>query len=201
MSGTYQITHGLPDHLRHPAARLYLQAFWGKFRLVLGPSMDRAVKCFAPRLRLDHAIVATQDTRLLGLAGFQDDKGSFLDATLRDLQHAYGWVSGTLRGLAIGVLERTPAPGTLLMDGIMTTPEARGQGIGTALLTAIADLARNKGCTSVRLDVIDTNPRARALYEREGFIPTQTQRLGLLKPVFGFSHSTTMIRTLDKGQP
>ena len=31
------IHHGLPDHLRHDAARLYWQAFGGKLGRVLGP--------------------------------------------------------------------------------------------------------------------------------------------------------------------
>lgn len=41
---------------------------------------------------------------------------------------------------------------------------ARSRGIGTRLLDASCDHARDLGETSVRLDVIDTNPLARALY-------------------------------------
>jgi len=47
--------------------------------------------------------------------------------------------------------------------------QARGQGIGTALLTAIDQLAQEEGCTQVTLEVRADN-RARQLYLRHGFV-------------------------------
>lgn len=44
----------------------------------------------------------------------------------------------------------------------------RGKGIGAALLSAVADEARRRGCCKVTLEVRDDNP-ARRLYEREGY--------------------------------
>jgi RimJ/RimL family protein N-acetyltransferase len=48
----------------------------------------------------------------------------------------------------------------------------------------------------VRLDVIDTNRRARALYERLGFAVEKTDDIGLLRFVFGFRRSHTMVKPL-----
>ncbi|MEO1550281.1 MAG: GNAT family N-acetyltransferase [Pseudomonadota bacterium] len=73
-------------------------------------------------------------------------------------------------------------------------PTARGQGVGTRLLSAVEALARARGCTCLRLDVIDTNPRARALYVRQGFEPQAPQRLGPFAGVFGFSTAIPMIK-------
>ena len=53
-----------------------------------------------------------------------------------------------------------------------------------------------RGYAEVRLDVIDNNPRARTLYERRGFVAGDTQYLGPLKYLFGFSAATTMVRTV-----
>ena len=78
------------------------------------------------------------------------------------------------------------------MDGICVSREARGMGLGTALLRAIKDEASAQNCDDVRLDVIDSNPRAKALYEREGFVTGKTQSLGPLKHLFGFSTATEM---------
>jgi hypothetical protein len=49
----------------------------------------------------------------------------------------------------------------------------------------------------VRLDVIQDNFRARALYERQGFHAVRTDQLGLLRFLFGFASSTVMVRPLD----
>ena len=83
------------------------------------------------------------------------------------------------------------------MDGIFVTKEARGLGLGTALLRAVKGEALKRGCGEVRLDVIDNNPRARKLYEREGFVAGNVQSLGPLKHLFGFSSATEMRLTLQ----
>ena len=44
-----------------------------------------------------------------------------------------------------------------------------GQGIGTALLSALVDEAGRRGYTEVLLEVREDNPRARRLYFRHGF--------------------------------
>jgi ribosomal protein S18 acetylase RimI-like enzyme len=80
------------------------------------------------------------------------------------------------------------------MDGLCVDTAARGQGVGRALLAAIAAEAARRGYAEVRLDVIDSNLRARALYEREGFVAVGGQRIGLLRHVFGFAEAITMVR-------
>ncbi len=44
-----------------------------------------------------------------------------------------------------------------------------GKGIGSALLGALIDAARRRGCEQVFLEVRKDNPRARGLYRRRGF--------------------------------
>lgn len=73
-------------------------------------------------------------------------------------------------------------------------PGARGLRVGTALLDAIQAHARDCGLMQVRLDVIDSNPRARALYERHGFKEVATMSVWPLKPLFGFDVVMTMVK-------
>ena len=82
------------------------------------------------------------------------------------------------------------------MDGIFVEPAARGQGVGTALLNAIEVHCAHQGLRQIRLDVIDTNPRARALYERLGFAERSVLSLGPLRAVFGFSSATEMTKAI-----
>jgi ribosomal-protein-alanine N-acetyltransferase len=52
---------------------------------------------------------------------------------------------------------------------IAVRPAYWGGGIGSALLAALIEAAREKGCTEVLLEVRADNPRAQGLYLRRGF--------------------------------
>ena len=184
-----------PDH-RREAARGYWRAFSRKLRYPLGPE-KKAVAFIESVLDPGHAISAiSEDGEFLGIAGFKTPNGTLVGGTFADLVKTYGWVSAAFRVAFIALLERECEEGTLLMDGIFVEPDARGQGVGTALLRAIEAYAASQDLQRVRLDVVDTNPRARAFYEREGFREKSVESLGPLAPVFGFSYATEMTKSV-----
>ena len=196
MTQTYRLQLGLPGNLRPEAARLYWQAFGSKLGLVMGPQalalayLDRVI-------RADHAIVAVADSgRLLGLAGFKTPQGSFAAGGPADMRASYGVLGGAWRARLLGWLSSEVDNANFLLDGLCVVPELRGQGIGAALMAAIAAEARLRGYGAVRLDVVDSNWRAQALYERLGYVETQRQDIGLLRHVFGFRSAVTMVRKL-----
>jgi len=183
------ITQGIPDADRDIAAGLYWDAFGGKLGKVMGPKW-KAQQFIKRVLRPDHALSAHSDTgRLLGVAGFKTHEGALVGGDFADLQAVFGLLGASWRALLLHALERDTENERFLMDGIFVLPAARGQGIGTALLDAITETAQMRGYREVRLDVIDTNPRARALYERQGFKAIKTQNIGPLRHVFGFRAS------------
>ena len=193
---TVTLIRGLPREHRRAAAALYWQAFGGKLGHVLGP--DPKALVFLDRvIRADHAIVAlgTGD-RLVGLAGFKTPQGAFAGGTLADLRHVYGTPGAVWRGVLLRLLGREVDNARFLMDGICVARDARGQGVGTRLVEAICDEARLRGYAEVRLDVIDTNWRARALYERLGFHAAGIEHIGPLRWIFGFRSATMMVRPL-----
>lgn len=193
------IRPGLPESSRAAAARLYWEAFGGKLGPVLGPD-DRALVFLSRVLRADHCLCALDgDGALLGLAGFKSPQGSFAGGTPADLRAAYGRAGAVWRAALLRLLAHEVDNHRFLVDGIAVARGARGQGVGTALLAALCDEARARGYASIRLEVIDTNWRARALYERQGFAPVRTERMGLLRHVFGFASATTMVRPLGEG--
>lgn len=63
-------------------------------------------------------------------------------------------------------------PGTIELISMWISPEARGRGIGRALVEAVVGRARAKGMTRVHLWVAESNRSARLLYERCGFRQT-----------------------------
>ena len=188
---------GLPDHLRPQAARLYWQAFGGKLGLVLGP-VPRALRFLERVMRLDHVIAAIgPDKTLLGIAGFKTPDGSFATGKASDLTAIYGLFGGFWRRLLLGWLSDDVDNDRFLLDGLCVAAAARSLGLGSALLEAICDEARARGYDEVRLDVIDSNWRAVALYKRQGFVVTRHQHIGPLRLVFGFSSATTMVRRVN----
>ncbi len=188
------IRNGLPPDLRADAVRLYWLAFGEKLHHVMGPEV-LAHRFLTRVIRNDHAIVALQAGRLVGLVGFKTPQGAFAGGGFSDLWAIYG-IGALWRGAALWLLGREVDNTRFLLDGLCVDPDARGQGVGTALLDAISAEARARGYRAVRLDVVDTNPRARALYEREGFTVLRTAEMGLLRHLFGFARSTTMIRAV-----
>lgn len=196
LSAGAAIQVGLPEDLRASAARLYLDAFAAKLGPLLGRD-ERAEAFLCAVINPDNALVALDDHgALLGLAGFHDARGGFIGGTFADLRRSYGLIGAAWRGPALNLFEREPAPGEQLMDGVVVDPAWRGGGIGGGLLEAMAEHARRSGAHALRLDVVDTNARAKALYERRGFVVTREERMPLMRPFFGFGASATMIRTL-----
>ena len=188
------ISRGFADEERPRIAALYWEAFGEKLGRVMGPRA-RALGFLQDVMDPAHAITMRNPAgELLGLVGFKTYEGAFVGGGLGDMTRHYGRLGGIWRAGLLALLEREVENHRFLMDGIIVAPEARGQGIGTALLDAIAKEAAGRGYSELRLDVIDSNPRARALYERQGFVPGGEHRLGVLRHVFGFRSATTMIR-------
>lgn len=191
------IFSGLHDHLRPKAARLYWEAFGGKLGRVLGPD-DKALRFFERVIRTDLCLAALDtDGTLIGVAGFKTPSGSFAGGGWADLTAVYGRWGGRWRGSLLWALNHEIDNDRFLVDGICVARSHRGKGVGTLLLAALYDEAARRGYRSIRLDVIDANWRARALYERQGFLATRTERIGPLRHLFGFDASTTMVRPLQ----
>jgi GNAT superfamily N-acetyltransferase len=79
-------------------------------------------------------------------------------------------VNGTEPAGLVGVFQETP--GTVELVSLWVRPQARGLGVGQALVVAVIDWAKARNATSVHLWLTETNKHARMLYERCGFSPT-----------------------------
>jgi GNAT superfamily N-acetyltransferase len=64
------------------------------------------------------------------------------------------------------------------LETLAVAEEARGQGVGSALIEACRELLREQGITHWAVAVVEANADATRLYEREGFRPFYRQMLG-----------------------
>ncbi len=84
-------------------------------------------------------------------------------------------VDGRLAGIVHFLVHPSTTEGDVCyLEDLFTAPDARGQGVGRALISAVADWARARGCTRVYWHTKYDNTTARRLYdkvaENEGFI-------------------------------
>ncbi|MEW8508551.1 MAG: GNAT family N-acetyltransferase [Candidatus Thiodiazotropha sp.] len=189
---------GIPPELKEEAVALYDEAFGQKISLAIADDDQRRAllsRCFV----LEYAISALNKEGLVGLVGLKTGKGSLTGgAGYKDLIALLGYVQGSIAALLLAVYEREPKEGELVLDGISVRAGYRGRGIGGTLLDEVKEYARQKGYRSIRLDVIDANPRAKILYERNGFRVVKREKFPYLKNVLGFGGSETMIFNVEQ---
>jgi ribosomal protein S18 acetylase RimI-like enzyme len=78
-------------------------------------------------------------------------------------------------GVDVGLVVGAPHhryEGDAGLYGLWVAPEARGAGVGAALISTVITWARAAGYRYLRLDVGDANAHALRLYQRIGFLPT-----------------------------
>ena len=194
--GHIEIVHVIPEDLRSAAVLLYDDAFGAKFSVAISSS-ERRVALLQESLNLRFAFGAVANDELVGLAGYRTDAGSLTDGiTYPALLECLGVVRGNWAAFVLSLYDRSLTPHELLMDGIVVDARMRGQGIGTMLLDELAAFAGANGYNSLRLDVIDTNPNAQRMYERNGFTPAHTETFGYLRWLLGFGATTTLVRNV-----
>ena len=184
--------HGFSESMRNSAARLYDDAFGVKFSVALR-SKSRRIELLAQTFCPYFAFCAIHDNQLVGLAGYHTSSGSLTGGmNYRGLLANLGFIRGNWAAMIFSLYERKPSVGELVMDGIAVDERMRGRGVGTHLLDMLTEYAAKERFKTIRLDVIDTNPRAQQLYERNGFVVTKTERFEYLRWLISFGASSTM---------
>ena len=168
-----RIVQGIPAGQLDEAARVLVDAFEQKVVHELRPSSpEQAHRIIAASLDPGLGWVALgDDGSVLGIAGVGMRGHHFSRMGYRLLAGEFGALGAVPRWLGAlfeGLVAR-PRTGQWRVEVLAVAAAARGTGIGTALLEAVIDAARENGMRSVGLEVVDVNDRALQLYERLGF--------------------------------
>ena len=98
----------------------------------------------------------------------------------RDSVFLIAWDATASPPEALGFTQLYPAFASLslapnwILNDLYVEPDARGRGVGTALLEAARQLALHNGAAEIVLQTAHDNHDARALYERLGYVRDET---------------------------
>lgn len=81
---------------------------------------------------------------------------------------------GSVLGTATLVTFPIPTGRRAWIEDVVVDDAARGRGVGGALTRAMVDRAEELGCTTVDLTSRPSRDAANRLYQREGFVPRDT---------------------------
>ena len=191
------IQRGLSQEFSRSAAELFFTAFEDKFVPILG-NRGRAIDLLESSFVLDNSISAVEDGRLLGVLAMQTERQGFIQLNFNHLRDHYGFGGGIIRAAKLALLQHTPDPSEMHIEGIAVADSARGKGIGTRLIDELISQAISQGCGTVTLQVVGTNQRALQLYERLGFRIEEHTRIWPINWIIGwpFDESIFMRRNL-----
>ncbi len=168
------ITNIIKEEHKKEVARLYFQAFLLKFNYLwlFTKSEEKAIIVLRKSIPYKEGLYAVSDNKVLGFVGLEKGTDFYTALSFEGFTEAFGLFGAVWRYLAYGIFRLfhgRAKEGTIHIDPIVVSDEARGMGIGTKLLEAVFDMAKRMKKKKVVLEVVDTNPMAKKLYERVGF--------------------------------
>ena len=165
---TVQIQFGVPKNQRRKIAKIYYEAFKDKLGRIFS-NKQKAETLISRSLRDDRILVACKDGVAVGFAGLQYQGKKFVDPSLTQVARIYGLE--TIRGMLFFFFSmfNKPKPNQLYLEMLAVSEDQRNKGIGTKLIQSTINHARSKKIPQIKLEVVDTNPKAKKLYERIGF--------------------------------
>lgn len=167
----------------------------GSLAFLLGDENTR-FRLFSRRINWDRVFLARLDGKAVGFLAFQwAGKGPYAPE-LGEFVREFGVVSGHLRWGLNGFLESRTRRHGFYVYGLKVIPEARRLGVASALLLAAERHAVRLNAGTVELEVYDTNARALAFYQAQGYQVDGAWRLGVISRWLKFSAILRLAKSL-----
>ncbi len=182
----------LPDDLKDEAVSLILDLLGDKFEPLLGKG-KRAHQVLIKGMDTAQCIVAVSQGKLAGILAIQEGNKSLMNPGIPSLIGGYGILGGFFRLAGLWILYHSPDIGELYVDGVAVSRAFQGKGVGSGLFCVLEKRARAQGMKKIALEVIDTNPRAIALYKRLGFSEISTEKIAPFNRIFGFPFEASVL--------
>lgn len=153
----------------------------------------------------NHVVALSPETGVVGVGAIWQRASvwPFALAAACQIFRCYGWKHSwgvIVRGLQLGCVLPPPLHGRAYIGHVRVHHDHRGRGVGSqlmAVLLAAARMEHHAGVAFAALNVAATNPRARALYERLGFVVVAKRMSQLVNRHGHVPHILYMEKTLQ----
>jgi ribosomal protein S18 acetylase RimI-like enzyme len=186
-----KIIEGLPEHLYHQTAEIIYEAFGRKINCIIRPK-DKAILILERSINPELGFFAISKGKVIGFLGIHYLNNEFLKMNFSNINKEFNF----LKSFFIWFLFRIDSPNLkkeeIRINYLAVEKSIRGSGIGTKLTKKFLDYAKKQGFKTARLEVVNTNPRAKKLYEKIGFSVKKIKKYYFLTRRAGFSEEAIM---------
>ncbi|AFS79771.1 acetyltransferase, GNAT family [Gottschalkia acidurici 9a] len=196
-----KIVQTLNEDQKIKVARIFFNSFPKKFEYLwlFTKNEEQAIECLRNCINYDSGLYAISNNSVYGLIGLETGGSRYVELKLKELKKVFGTLGGIWRYIGYKcyrLAHNHSSDSEVHIDPIAVAKEAQGKGIGSKLLDAAFNYAKNIGKRTIVLEVVDTNPRAKKLYERVGFTVIDQDNFGIITYKAGFKSVINMKKEL-----
>ena len=188
------IPFGRGDYI-DSAVEIFYEAFERKIAALMKPKKS-AIKVHRSAFKPEMAFYAESKGSIVGLAGLNYRNKSFLEFNYSDLRKAFNPFKCIFYFFIFKFSKPKIKKDVVRLEALAVDKTCRSKGVGTLLIKKVFNFARDNGFKEVLLEVVDTNPRAKVLYERLGFIQKKKVKFYFFTRKAGFSSEYVMSRSV-----
>jgi len=182
-------------------ANLAYEAFCKKFKyLWLFNKTEEQVKQFLTSCAMfENGIYGSLEGTVVGYIALDKKGSAFFKYELKKLMRIFGKWGGMWRFALYKIadcFETHLNDNEAKVEMIAVNKSVRGQGIGEQLLLAAFEQLKKENISKIYLEVVDTNLKAKKLYERLGFSTLKVNTLGKITKDAGFSKVYLMCKEI-----
>ena len=157
-----EIGFGVPENQRLRVAKIMYEAFETKLKRFLKVKQNSSL--IAGHLRNDRIVVALSNGVVVGVGGLKFEGKEFLDIGFWQLLRELNFNVFRVLFLGLMFIDRVEQR-EMLLDVLAVSRDMRSKGIGTRIMNYVIDFASSNNFKKIKLSVVDTNKRAKRLYE------------------------------------
>ena len=182
-----ELRFGVPENQHVKVAHILHDAFGSKFNKFYG-NKNKVIKFISKSLRNDRTVIAIKNGKTVGFAGLEHNKKSFIDPDLKETCRIFGLATPVaVLVTELLILANRTKPRELHLETLAVSKNERSKGVGSKLLQFVLNYARSEGFSRIILEVVETNPRAKHLYERFGFKEIKIVLVSPVAPMGSYS--------------